>query len=597
MATVIDALVVTLGLEAAAFKKGAKETDAALTKISGQATKSSKEMEAWGKNAATSLSKLRNEALSLLAVFTAGMGIKNFIESAISSTASLGRLSENLNITKQDLAEWQLANKNAGGSVEGMTAQLEEAQKAVADYKLGISNASNAAFFTVGGKGSDMGSAESLLRARSNIIQRLIANNGMDVARAKARDMGISDNTFNLLKKGADEVDRVRASMSGLAEQQARMAPAAEEFRKKWDAIKNQFEAVGVKILTNLMPQFDKLANWIEAHKDDIARWAEKAAQAIGDFVAWVDKAAQSVGGWSNVLMGLIALNVLSAVANLVTLARALTGVATGLGLIGGATSVRALGVLKGLAGTLGLGASLFLATDDLNANEDKELARRRRGGAGPGQAASGMVGGGGDPKSMFARLESQYGLPAGLLDSVWAQESGRGKNMRSLAGAKGHFQFMDATAKQYGVADPDDLAQSADGAARMLRDLIKQNGGSLPMALAAYNWGQGNLMRKGFDRAPAETRNYPAQVIGRMSRNQIYAGGAAASNSVNIASAAGNFRGRGASGDYSNTSETNINGPINIVTQASDADGIARDMRPALNRYMAANQANTGVY
>jgi len=124
----------------------------------------------------------------------------------------------------------------------------------------------------------------------------------------------------------------------------------------------------------------------------------------------------------------------------------------------------------------------------------------------------------------LFNLLESQYGLPAGLLDSVWSAESGRGRNMRSPKGAEGHFQFMPATAQQYGVADPSDLRQSAVGAARMYADLLKQYGGDLPRALAGYNWGQGNMARKGFEAAPAETRNYIAKVTNAMGQPQARA-------------------------------------------------------------------------
>ncbi len=122
---------------------------------------------------------------------------------------------------------------------------------------------------------------------------------------------------------------------------------------------------------------------------------------------------------------------------------------------------------------------------------------------------------------ALFDQLETRYGLPAGLLDSVWSAESGRGRAMVSPAGAEGHFQFMPATARQYGLADPYDLAESAGAAARMYSDLLKQTGGDLPQALAAYNWGIGNLQRKGMDAAPAETRNYIQKVTANMGHSQ----------------------------------------------------------------------------
>lgn len=117
----------------------------------------------------------------------------------------------------------------------------------------------------------------------------------------------------------------------------------------------------------------------------------------------------------------------------------------------------------------------------------------------------------------LFSQLEGQYGLPSGLLDSVWNAESGRGRAMLSPKGAQGHFQFMPATAKQYGLQNPGDLTQSATAAARMLSDLLGQAGGDLNKALAGYNWGIGNVQRKGMDAAPAETRNYIAKVMGNM--------------------------------------------------------------------------------
>ncbi len=121
----------------------------------------------------------------------------------------------------------------------------------------------------------------------------------------------------------------------------------------------------------------------------------------------------------------------------------------------------------------------------------------------------------------LFAQLESQYGLPPGLLDSVWAAESARGRAMLSPAGAQGHFGFMPATARQYGLTDPNDLGASASAAARMYSDLLKQTNGDLPQALAAYNWGIGNLQRKGMEAAPAETRNYIRKVTANMGQPQ----------------------------------------------------------------------------
>lgn len=116
----------------------------------------------------------------------------------------------------------------------------------------------------------------------------------------------------------------------------------------------------------------------------------------------------------------------------------------------------------------------------------------------------------------LFNDLEAQHGLPNGLLNAVMKQESGGNTRAVSPKGARGAFQFMPATAKQYGV-DVNDLTSSATGAAKMYADLLKQNGGDLNKALAGYNWGQGNVQRKGLDAMPSETRQYIQKVTANM--------------------------------------------------------------------------------
>ena len=116
------------------------------------------------------------------------------------------------------------------------------------------------------------------------------------------------------------------------------------------------------------------------------------------------------------------------------------------------------------------------------------------------------------DKYQLLASLENQHGLPSGLLKSVMTTESGGNGNAVSPKGARGYFQFMPATAKAYGV-NPTDFASSANGAARMYKDLLTQHNGDLDKALASYNWGSGNVAKNGLERAPTETKNYITKV------------------------------------------------------------------------------------
>ncbi|HBO4566408.1 transglycosylase SLT domain-containing protein, partial [Acinetobacter baumannii] len=75
-------------------------------------------------------------------------------------------------------------------------------------------------------------------------------------------------------------------------------------------------------------------------------------------------------------------------------------------------------------------------------------------------------------------------------------ESRGNAKAYNKETGATGGFQFLDGTAKQYGVKDRTDLAQSAEGAAKYMSYLLKLFKGDLEKAIRAYHAGEGNVMK-----------------------------------------------------------------------------------------------------
>ncbi|MGA9071865.1 MAG: lytic transglycosylase domain-containing protein [Terracidiphilus sp.] len=85
-------------------------------------------------------------------------------------------------------------------------------------------------------------------------------------------------------------------------------------------------------------------------------------------------------------------------------------------------------------------------------------------------------------------------------------QFDANGNVIVSKAGARGIMQLMPGTAAQLGV-NPDDAAQNLQGGKNYLAQLFAKFGNWVD-ALAAYNWGMGNVMK-----AKAENRPYPSSV------------------------------------------------------------------------------------
>lgn len=124
-----------------------------------------------------------------------------------------------------------------------------------------------------------------------------------------------------------------------------------------------------------------------------------------------------------------------------------------------------------------------------------------------------------GEPyRAAIEAAEARYAIPPMMLARLLYQESRFREDIISgrtvsPAGALGIAQFMPATAAELGV-DPLNVAQSIEGAARYLAQLYRSTG-DWKLALAAYNWGIGNVQRKGIGAAPAETRAYVAGILG----------------------------------------------------------------------------------
>lgn len=108
-----------------------------------------------------------------------------------------------------------------------------------------------------------------------------------------------------------------------------------------------------------------------------------------------------------------------------------------------------------------------------------------------------------GIPRDMLARLLFQ--------ECRWREDIITGRT-RSPVGAVGIAQFMPATAAERGLNPLDPYASIAE-AGRYLAWLRGRHG-NWSEALAAYNWGTGNVARKGLGRAPLETRNYYTQIL-----------------------------------------------------------------------------------
>jgi len=121
----------------------------------------------------------------------------------------------------------------------------------------------------------------------------------------------------------------------------------------------------------------------------------------------------------------------------------------------------------------------------------------------------------GGEYESLIDAAAARNGLDPAVLHGLIEQESGFDPSATSSAGASGLTQLMPGTASSLGVADPQNPAESIEGGARYLGQLMSQFGGNTEDALAAYNAGPGAVEQYGGTPPYAETQSYVSKVLG----------------------------------------------------------------------------------
>jgi soluble lytic murein transglycosylase-like protein len=116
------------------------------------------------------------------------------------------------------------------------------------------------------------------------------------------------------------------------------------------------------------------------------------------------------------------------------------------------------------------------------------------------------------DIDDIISNAAQRFNVDSDLIRGVIKAESNFNRNSTSPKGAMGLMQLMPETARDLGVKDPYDSYENIMGGTRYLKGLLDRYDGNVDRALAAYNWGMGNVERNP-GKLPRETRTYISRI------------------------------------------------------------------------------------
>jgi len=353
MATVIDSLIVTLGLDNKDFQQGMKDTEKGLSDTRKNTDRVGKQIAASGKDAAEFFGQMQRSAIKFFAVLTAGKGLINFTRDVVSTGANLYRLSQNLDISADTLHRWGRAADLNGGSMEGFLGTLQNLGSQVTEIFMKGDSAITPYLRQLGVSVTDAaGKAKPLTDILADIAdstEKAFPDRNQRYSYLK--QMGFDEGTINLIAKGGKELSSTLAAQQGFSQKDADAAYKAEQ---TWIKAQQRLEKLTRELVIKVLPSLERLA-------ESFVKMAEVIIPPLSKAVEIFAELDEKTDGWSTSLI----------------LALATLRLLGGSAVIGGIASLSA--TMAGLAaGAASLAAPLgfLLYSGGLNKGEDEELRK-----------------------------------------------------------------------------------------------------------------------------------------------------------------------------------------------------------------------------
>ncbi len=123
------------------------------------------------------------------------------------------------------------------------------------------------------------------------------------------------------------------------------------------------------------------------------------------------------------------------------------------------------------------------------------------------------------DINNLVNKYSKEYNIEPDLIKQLISVASGNDPNAVGKNGQLGLMQLNPSLLSQFGVTNPFDPQQNIMAGTQHLSQLLQNNNGNLPLALAAYNTDPKTVKRFGGIPPYLDTRNFVNQVISGLNK------------------------------------------------------------------------------
>jgi hypothetical protein len=264
LATVIDSLLIELGLDSSKFDKAQKKSVDELRKFDEANQKTSKNIQRSSKETALGFEKARDSLISFGVAAFGASAFVSFVSTMTAGNAALGRNSQLLSLSARELDAWGGVLKSVGGTADDFQGSLQALQAGVAGIKLG-----NAAILTplarLGALGSvDINKGTVDILKLSEALKKFRETNGEQLTYSLAQQLGIDKNTFMVLMQGEDAVRKLYDASYKVSGVNEKNTASAQKLQAQFGALVNTLGGVKNSIMDEVYPALGLLATGAE---------------------------------------------------------------------------------------------------------------------------------------------------------------------------------------------------------------------------------------------------------------------------------------------------------------------------------------------
>ena len=279
MATIIDAFLVTLGLDSKDYHAKMEEAQHDQKKLAAEVKETEKKLHESAENGKEFFASLKEHALEFFGVMASIGAILSFTEHMVKAEVATLRLSKALNLDIEELQKWQGAVTLVGGSAEAFNASIKALGGSLVDIEKSLPRSERAVkvLNAVMGAGYiNKGQHKDTLQVLDDLSGRMEKMGAMEAIRLGGR-IGLDDATIRLLRKGKEGIEELRHEAAELGLYTKEDAEAAEQLEEAQHKLGLSGAAFGRQIMTMIMPALQAMANGMLK----IGKWMQENQQLV----------------------------------------------------------------------------------------------------------------------------------------------------------------------------------------------------------------------------------------------------------------------------------------------------------------------------